>query len=536
MNSLSNDIDPVANRLGVLATWKGIAAHFGCNVRTAKRWERERGLPVHRAPGKRGSTVFAHVSELNAWLELRKKEPGLGTDQATSVASVPINRFKRNHFLFPMSSSAEHAAKQSWLFDWRAWALAGSILLIAPAALFWKAQSRRTVAAGASTQIDSFNGKPHVPAPGAEELFLRGRFFWNLRTAGGLAKAMDAYTQAIVADPSYAEAYAGLAETYDLLPQFGQADMEDSLRKAEAAADRAIVLNPNLAAAHRAKGFALFYWDWDIAGSDAEFQKALRLEPGSADTHQWYASTLQCRGEGTEAVRQIDEAVRLRPMSAAIAADAAYFHADFGNFESGVRALREIEQTQPTLATPADFLRKLDFAVGDYPDYITDARRYASITRARGDEELAGAAARGWARAGRTGLLEERAQALKADFDRGHEQGFQLGETLLMLGEPKKALAYFNAALDQHAIELITMQACPWAKGLSRDPGYASLFAQIHARLHDSGTDNLTAVPISRQLPLRPIHLQATGMPETGTPTLVTLDSAQATKRQMLFH
>ena len=89
-----------------------------------------------------------------------------------------------------------------------------------------------------------------LPAPGAEALFLQGRYFWNLRTSDGLNKAIDAYTRAIVKDPSYADAYAGLAETYQFLPQFGNADLGESLTKAKDAADRAISLDPNLAAAH----------------------------------------------------------------------------------------------------------------------------------------------------------------------------------------------------------------------------------------------------------------------------------------------
>ena len=151
------------------------------------------------------------------------------------------------------------------------------------------------------------------------------------------------------------------------------------------AADRAIELNPNLASAHTAKAFALYYWDWDIAGSDAEFQRSLALDPNSAQTHQWYARTLECRSEGAKAIQQIDEAVRLDPTSPAIATDAALLHADFGDFKSGIKALKEIEQSQPTLSSPAEFLADLDFATGDFPAYIEDVRRFASINHAPDD-------------------------------------------------------------------------------------------------------------------------------------------------------
>jgi tetratricopeptide (TPR) repeat protein len=507
MSPSSKNAEPVQESPGVLAGWKGIAAYFGCNVRTVRRYEEERGLPVHRAPGKKGSTIFARASELDAWLESREKEQRLAPAQLTSRTVRPSDDLPQNNSpsaevtLPAAASSGEQLAKQASFLRWRPWVFAASAFLISTAVLFWRVGNHQTASATTFSQLDASNARPHVPAPGAEDLFLRGRYYWNLRTADGLAKAIDAYTQAIVADPSYAEAYAGLAESYDLLPQFGQADLGDSLRKAELAADRAIELNPNLAAAHEARAFALFYRDWDIAGSDAEFRKALALDPNSAQIHQWYASTLEDRLEGAECLKQIDAARRLSPASAAIAADAALFHANFGEFDAGMKALKEIEQTQPTLATPSDFLEALDFATGNYPAYVADARRYASITRAPNDVALADAVARGWAQGGRTGLLQARARALKAAFDRGAESGYELGQTLLLLGRPKDALPYFRDAANRRYILLITAPQCPWAKTLARDPGYAALFAQVQERLHGGYVAHPAVIPVKLRLP-----------------------------------
>ena len=479
---------------GVLASWKGIAAYFGCNVRTAKRWERERGLPVHRAPGKKGSTVFARASELETWLRLGEEEPRLNPALLNGdVAGHPGDAAQNNSesaapTLPPSASSGEHHTKPTSFSQWRPWVLAALVFLAFAATLFWKVGNRPTAAAITLSHADTFSGKTHVPAPGAMDLYLRGRYYWNLRTADGLVKAIDSYTQAIVTDPSYAEAYAGLAEAYDLLPQFGQADLGDSLRKAEHAADRAIELDPNLASAHTAKAFSLYYWDWDIAGSDAEFKRALALDPDSAQTHQWYAGTLECRSEGAKAIEQIDEAVRLDPTSPAIATDAALMHADFDDFKSGVKALKEIERTQPTLSSPAEFLADLDFATGDFPAYIEESRRFASITHSPDAIAMANAVAQGWARAGRTGLLEARAEALKSAFDKGTESGFLLGENLLLLGRRQEALIYFKASFDRHAdqlVQLMAFQDYAWFRSVSNDPGYAALFAQVRQRIRE---------------------------------------------------
>jgi tetratricopeptide (TPR) repeat protein len=507
MTLSSKNPDLIPHNSNVLATWKEIAAHFGCNVRTVRRYEQERGLPVHRAPGKKGGTVFAYTAELDAWLESRDKEQPRDYSRQIGGAESPPSNGPLNQARsagvgqFPGPSSDKQQVKPTSYLRWPSWLMAALALLIACILLFWKIGDKRAAAAITSAKLDMSYGRPHVPAPGAEELFFRGRYFWNLRTADGLAQAIDSYTQAIVMDPSYAEAYAGLAEAYDLLPQFGQANFEDSLTKAEQAADRAIELNPNLASAHRAKAFALFFLDWDIASSDAEFRKALALDPNSAQTRQWYASTLHARLKGDECLKQIDQAIRLDPTSAAIAADAAYFHADFGDFDAGVKALKDLERTQPTLASPALFLKQIYFAIGDYQDYIAQERLYASITRNPDDLALANEVAEGWRLDGRTGLLQGRARALKAAFDRGDEPGYKLGETLVLLGRPKEALAYFTASLNRRCMPLITMQMCPWARSLSRDPGYAFLFDRVREQVKGYYPPQPSATRVSLRLP-----------------------------------
>lgn len=458
-----------------LTSWKTIAAYLQCNERTVKRWEQDRALPVRRLPGPKRGGVFAYRSELDAWLRAEglraEKAPvdeqpsGTGSEGASPTPAPPSRRRLIGGVV----------------------AAAAALLIVTVAVLLI-----------GNKKLTRF---PHRPAPGAEALYIRGRYLWNLRTADSLAKAAEAFTQAIEKDPSYAEAYAGLAEIYDLLPQFGQADIDESLARAITIADRAIQINPNLADAHRARAFAVFFRNWDIPGSDAEFRRALELDPNSAQTHQWYASSLERRSEGAECLRQIDEALRLNPTSAAIATDAALFHADFGDLEAGLKALKEMERTQPALLTPSQFLRELDFVRSDYPTYIEDLRHYASITKAPDDIALAEAAAAGWARGGKTGLLEAKARALKRAFDRGTEQGYKLGQTLLLMGHPEEALPYFRAAVEKRCIELITMEECPWAKPLSRDPGYAALFAEIHARMRGGRSGAPSLLAISFRLP-----------------------------------
>jgi tetratricopeptide (TPR) repeat protein len=492
-----------------LVSWKSIAKYFECDERTAKRWERERALPVHRAPGGKRSGVFAYVSELDSWLNngMRTGRPATRADEhnpakirpdsSTALAGLAGTIAMAGETVLPARTGRQRIIHQSLI--WTATGVAA--LFLAAASVFLTHKDRRDHAPVLTASEASSAGLHHAPAADAEDLYLQGRYFWNLRSAASLSKATSLYMQAIAKDPSYAEAYAGLAETYDLLPQFGQADLGDSLRKAEEAANHAIALNPNLVAAHRALAFARFYWDWDISGSDAEFRRALALDPNSAETHQWYASTLENRLEGAECLQQINEALRLNPASPAIAVDAALMAEEFGADSSqGIRRLRELEQTQPLLSMPSSFLRQIYFAEGDYPAYIAELHRIASITRQPFDVDMARAATRGWSRAAKSGMLEEIAAVQKAAFERGTEPGFWLGQTYLLLGRPKEALPYFRASLAKHFILLITMEDCTWAKRLDTDPDYADLYAKIRQRTQGQ-VAHPSVIPGSFRLP-----------------------------------
>lgn len=482
MSTTENAAGSSAGSRARLESWKSIGDFLRVNERTAKRWEKERGLPVHRLPGASRSCVFAYAAEIESWRNsCQQTHPG----SDIGVSALPPDSDPQSHaedvgVARPVPSRRLRTAQ--WLL---AAGLTAIIALLAVAAARkFPGEFFRAVAAHASP------APGQVHSPDAQKLYLRGRYYWNLRTADGLATAMDAYTQAIVLDPSFADAYAGLAETYDLLPQFGRADLRESLIKAEAAADRAIALNPNSAEAHAAKGFALFFGEWDISGSDAEFRRALALRPDSDLIHQWYASTLECSDNGPEALSQIETARRLNPTSPAIATDAALFQAEFGDYDAGTKALQEIERTQPSLATPAWFLENLAFATGDYPAYIAEAHRYASTTHAPEDASRADAVARGWARGGRIGLLQAMAASLKASLNRrthsnyNSDVGFRLGQILILLNRPAEGLPYFREAFNAWNVGLVGMEDCPWARPLQRDPGYAALFADIRRREH----------------------------------------------------
>src|SRR5271155_1980359 len=161
--------------------------------------------------------------------------------------------------------------------------------------------------------------------PEAYEAYLKGRFFWNKRTADGLKKAVDYFNQAIAKAPNYAAAYSGLADTYALLGDWQYAVMtpKEAMPRAKAAAMKALELDDSLGEAHASLAFCLDGFDWNFEAADREFRRAIELNPGYATAHHWYAWHLSLLGRNTEALAEMRKAENLDPLSLIINSDLA---------------------------------------------------------------------------------------------------------------------------------------------------------------------------------------------------------------------
>jgi len=164
-----------------------------------------------------------------------------------------------------------------------------------------------------------------VVNPAAYTSYLKGRYFWNKRTADGLRVALAYFSQAIDEDPKYARAYSGLADTYALLGDWQYAVMtpREALPKAKAAALEALKLDGTLGEAHNSLAFCLDGFDWDFDAAGKEFQRAIELNPGYATAHHWYAWHLALSHRYDEAIVEMKKAANVDPLSLVINADLA---------------------------------------------------------------------------------------------------------------------------------------------------------------------------------------------------------------------
>jgi TolB-like protein/DNA-binding winged helix-turn-helix (wHTH) protein/Tfp pilus assembly protein PilF len=165
----------------------------------------------------------------------------------------------------------------------------------------------------------------NVVDPQAYEAYLKGRYFWNKRTGSDLQKAVDNFTRAIERDPTYAQAYSGLADTYALLGdwEYGVLAPKDAFPRAKAAAIKALQLDDALGEAHTSLAFCLDGFDWDAKAADNEFRRGIELNPGYATAHHWYAWHLSLVGRNNDAIAEMKRAQSLDPLSLIINADLA---------------------------------------------------------------------------------------------------------------------------------------------------------------------------------------------------------------------
>jgi len=155
--------------------------------------------------------------------------------------------------------------------------------------------------------------------PEAYELYLKGRFFWNKRTAEDLRKAVDYFNAAIAKDPNYALAYAAVAQSWLILPAYGGGSPRECIPPAEAAINRALELDESSSEAHTARGMLLAGYQFDYPAGKKEYERALQLNPNDATAHHWFASdVLGALGESDHEVAEMRRARDLDPLSLVI--------------------------------------------------------------------------------------------------------------------------------------------------------------------------------------------------------------------------
>ena len=453
-----------------LDSWKEIAAFFGRDERTVKRWEKDKGLPVHRLPENTGARVFAFTDELTRWMN--SPEPANTNVAAEEQRDITQRESPGGAVPFPRPPP-------------RRWAVIALVVAILASASFMiayrRGRSGPSVSEGTSSAPPSSvaaKGSHAVQDPVARDLYLKGRYHWDKRTPEDLNEAISYFNQAIARDPQYAQAYVGLANCYSLLREFAAMPSEEAFPKALIAARKAIELDDSSAEAHTALALVTSYWNWDVPGAEREFQRAIELDPKYVTAHHWYATFLMLLGRESAALDQINLAQQLDPGSTPILADKALILFHQGDKDQAISLLKQLSESQPGYFSTHQYLSYIYLDNGDYLNYLAEANKAAALLRDKHEMEIVRAAESGYHSGGRQEMLENIIRVQKRLFDSGDMPAFFVAETYGRLGDREKTLQYLKTSFQRHEVAFLAIRVDQAWNFLHSGPTFQQLVAQ----------------------------------------------------------
>jgi TolB-like protein/DNA-binding winged helix-turn-helix (wHTH) protein len=220
--------------------------------------------------------------------------------------------------------------------------------------------------------------------PEAHELYLKGRYYWNKRTPEALTKGLEYFQQAIEKDPTYAPAYAGVADSYAML---GAGDYrvlppKEAYPKAEGAARKALELDSTLAEAHTSLAWSKMVFDWDWQGAEREFEQAIELNPGYANAHHWFALYLSAIGRHGEAIAEDRKAESLDPLSLITSSDLGKEAlGPAGLYDQEMEQCRKTLEMDPNFAEAHDCLANALIDKGMYREAIAESQKAVDLSK-----------------------------------------------------------------------------------------------------------------------------------------------------------
>ncbi len=313
----------------------------------------------------------------------------------------------------------------------------------------------------------------------AHEAYLKGRYHCSRRSWESLRRGIEFFDSAISAEPEYALAFVGLADSYNLLGYYGERAPEAAFPQAKAAALRALQIDSRLAEAHASLGYeqTFYEWDWEAAAHSQEL--AIRLNPQYPSAHQWLGWVHFAAGEYDEALARIRTAFDLDPLSPIINVHLGLALTNAGQFDA---AIRQFHQTADLLPDFALNYVGLGWALlrGDRPDdAIAPLERARTLSSSRFGLGFLGVA---YARSGQTAD----AQALLAALtDQSQRQYISPAERAMIhgaLGEADECFALLSEAVDRHAPDLVRFWFDPWVEPIRADPRFDAISARAGLR------------------------------------------------------
>ena len=316
--------------------------------------------------------------------------------------------------------------------------------------------------------------------PQAREDYLKGRYFWNLRSEAGYLKAIDYFQAAMTKDPQYAQAYAGSADAHALLGSMPNAKMprETAMPIAKGMALTALKLDVSLADAHTSLAFVEMHYEWKFREAEQEFKRAIDLDPNYSIAHHWYAFDLTALGRMDEAVAEVKRARQTDPLSAIINTDVAEILYFARRYDEALQQARATVELDPNFAHAHRVLERIYDEKHMFSEAIDEGRRAVALSG--GDTWMLLELANTYALAGKKTEMEDCVRrAANRSPGRVLPDDSGTAEIDVALGEIDRALRALEGAYRHRNGGLILLNANPRFDSLKPDPRFQQLLQRV---------------------------------------------------------
>ena len=319
--------------------------------------------------------------------------------------------------------------------------------------------------------------RPDTESSQAHQFYLEGRHFCNKRTEEGLRRSIECFQKATTEDDHYALAYAGLADSYVWLGTYGLGPAFQAYPVAKAAALKALQLDDSLAEPHASLGIIYFYYEWDWAKAEHEFQRAIGLNPNYPLAHSWYALNLGAMGRYEEALNQVRHAQELDPLSLQINTVLGRILYFDRQYERSIDAYRKVIDLDPHYARAHTRLGITYAARGAFEDAIHEFEESQRLSCF--DPCLAGLLGHAYALAGNTHKARRLVEKLTEQSSKQYVHESSVALIWIGLGKPDQAVEWLAKAHQGRCTDMVYAKTEPLLDPVRSDPRFTALLDQM---------------------------------------------------------
>ncbi|MCI0416568.1 protein kinase [bacterium] len=317
--------------------------------------------------------------------------------------------------------------------------------------------------------------KHHTRNPEAHEFYLRGLFYFNRFTPDDFQKASESFRRAIAIDPRYGSAYAGLADAYTEL-SFYTFSPSETMPKAREAANKALELDDRLAEAHNSLAIIKMYFDWDYAGAEQEFKRAIALNPGSAPIHMWYGWYLGLMGRFDESFKEMQGAQELDPLSAANNSGIGIVFHWSRQPERAIEQFRKVLELNPNYLIARSFLAEAYEQKGDFVSAIATIEK---IHQAETNPLTLSTLGYVYAKSGDRHMALEILNEFVKRSNQEYVPAFNFAQIYAGLGDQSQALAWLEKACNERAVWIPFLKVDLKFDPLRSNPRFQELLKKV---------------------------------------------------------